>query len=342
MFLFTFLLPSSKNINTLKVHLKANIPHFAFKMKCFSLIWLCALWWSALTRRLKVSLHETTHVFIILKSGYRSLSLERPSVDLQTGCFALLMSGGGLFCCALWKWFALHVCSISFLLFLPPVNKFVNGPGCRNRTRAQPPALLPCDIGLWFLFCFTGLDCTNLLRLTFVRPTHTHMGGRNITWKHTCELPKRFRDQFHLPACDKVQFSPGIFQVWLLFSHVTFHFAAFPRGSKHKIGDYMSDGGQPSDQSHVLGTLGWRFSRQALWESIQAVTQPDGWARYGTEGDIYSRVTSRNQRVSAPGGHPAWIYLKESCLFSIIFYHQCSCWSSNQIELVKTWFFFLL
>lgn len=171
---------------------------------------------------------------------------------------------------------------------------------------------------------------------------HTHMGGRNITWKHTCELPKRFRDQFHLPACDKVQFSPGIFQVWLLFSHVTFHFAAFPRGSKHKIGDYMSDGGQPSDQSHVLGTLGWRFSRQALWESIQAVTQPDGWARYGTEGDIYSRVTSRNQRVSAPGGHPAWIYLKESCLFSIIFYHQCSCWSSNQIELVKTWFFFLL
>lgn len=114
-------------------------------IKCFSLNWT-VFWWSALTERLNVSLHYTTYENCS-KVRLQHLQFQtNPSVDLQTSCFTLV------FCCALWKWFALHVFSISFLLFLPPVNKFVNHPGCRSRTCAQPPALLTSTCG----FCIVS------------------------------------------------------------------------------------------------------------------------------------------------------------------------------------------
>lgn len=158
---------------TVSVFFHAFIAAFTLHSRsiyCFSIVWLCVFWWSS---GVCEALNHVCQAWSDDKVGTpQDVSVWTKSHGWLANWLPDSVISGGCVCvCALWKWFALFVFSISFLLFLPPVNTFLNHPGCRNRTSAEPPAMLcisACcvnlryDIDLWFLFCFIGLEIIKL------------------------------------------------------------------------------------------------------------------------------------------------------------------------------------
>lgn len=154
------------------------------------------------------------------------------TVDLQTGCFTLVVSGGGgVLLCSLKM-----VCSACLLHFLPALSsagkQICKSPGVSQQdTRsASSPAALWHRLVVFVSFHWVRLYMlTNLLRLgrDFCHSCR-HMGGMSPENTPASPVPAResFRDQFSSPLVTKyssaLEFSKFSF---FFFLHVTFNFA---------------------------------------------------------------------------------------------------------------------
>lgn len=180
--------------------------------------------------------------------------------------------------------------------------------------------------------------------------------GRNVIWKRTCEL--RARQRRPTRNVSKISFHHGHSLLVTKYSSALqfFEFSLFfctspsilnPLSTWKQAQNYWLHVARRSEVWSKLCGPNIRFTvfTSGLVKEISPSCDPPKLMSSLWHRGRHLLTLAENRELTYPRAIQrlalCLIHLKESCLFSVIIYHQRSGWTSNHILPVKTWFSFI-